>query len=135
MVGLELVGGYLAAWAVRKARRVGKGLDEETDDIIDAGLNRLHDTITAKLGTDPALARLEDEAASGAEPGERTLRRVQDAIEDAADDDPQFARIIQRLLSELEEAQAGSPGTAGIDLRNAKGVQLGSHNFQANTFH
>ena len=53
MVGLELVAGYLVAWAVRKARRAGQRLDEETDEIMDAGLDRLHEAITAKLGSDP----------------------------------------------------------------------------------
>jgi hypothetical protein len=135
VVGLELVGGYLAAWAVRKARRVGKGLDEDTNEIIDAGLDRLHYAITVRLGTDPALARLEDEAARGAEPGERTLRRVQDAVEEAVGEDPDFAATVQAILAELEKTRAGAPAVTGIDLRHAKGVQVGSHNTQTNTFH
>jgi hypothetical protein len=134
MVGLELVGGYLVAWAVRKARRIGKGLDEDADEIIDTGLDRLLDAIASKLGTDTALAKLEDEASRDLEPSDRVLRRVQDAVEDAADEDPQFAAIVQALLAELEKAQAESPSIAGIDLRHAKGVQVGSHNTQTNTF-
>ena len=65
MVELELVAGYPVAWGARKLSRAGKRLDEETDEVIDAGLDRLHDVITAKLGSDPALVKLEPEASRG----------------------------------------------------------------------
>jgi hypothetical protein len=134
MVGLELVAGYLVAWGVRKLRRVGTRLDEESDEVIDAGLDRLHDAITAKLGADPALGKLEDEVSKGLEPSDRTLRRVQDAVEGAAEDDPEFGATISALLARLEEARDGAPSVAGIDLRGAKGVQVGNLNTQTNTF-
>lgn len=53
MTGLELVAGFLAAWAVRKARRVGGRLDEEFDAATDVGLDRLHEVIAGRLGEDP----------------------------------------------------------------------------------
>jgi hypothetical protein len=134
MVGLELVAGYLVAWGVRKLKRVGKGLDEETDEVIDAGLDRLHDAVAAKLGTDPALVKLEVDISQGLEPSDRTLRRVQDAVEEAAEDDPGFGAGIEALLARLEEARNGAPSIAGIDLRGAKGVQVGNFNTQSNTF-
>lgn len=134
MVGLELVAGYLAAWGVRKLKRVGRGLDEETDEVIDAGLDRLHDAIAAKLGTDPALAKLEADFSQGLEPSDRTLRRVGDAVEEAAEDDPGFGAVIEALLARLEEARNGAPSIAGIDLRGAKGIQVGNFNVQTNTF-
>jgi hypothetical protein len=134
MVGLDLVAGYLVAWGVRKLRRVGTRLDEESDEVIDAGLDRLHDAITAKLGADPALGKLEDEVSQGLEPSDRTLRRVQDAVEGAAEDDPEFGATISALLARLEEARDGALSVAGIDLRGAKGVQVGNLNTQTNTF-
>ena len=134
MVGLELVAGYLVAWGVRKLRRVGTRLDEETDEVIDAGLDRLHDAITAKLGADSALVKLEDEVSQGLEPSDRTLRRVQDAIEEAAEMDPEFGATIEALLARLEEARGDAPSVAGINLREAKGVQVGNFNSQTNTF-
>ena len=87
-MGLELVAGYLVAWGVRKLKRAGKRLDEETDEVTDAGLDRLHDAIAEKLGTDPALVKLEADVSQGLEPSDRTLRRVQDAVEDAAEAAP-----------------------------------------------
>jgi oligoendopeptidase F len=134
MVGLELVAGYLVAWGVRKLRRVGTRLDEETDAVIDAGLDRLHDAIAAKLDADPALGKLEDEVSQGMEPSDRTLRRVQDAVEDAVEEDPDFGAMLEALLARLEEARNGASSIAGIDLRGAKGVQVGNFNTQTNTF-
>jgi hypothetical protein len=132
MVGLELVAGYLVAWGVRKLHRVGKGLDRETDEVIDAGLDRLHDAIAAKLGTDPAVVKLDAEVSQGLEPTERTLRRVNDAVEEASEEDPDFAALVQALVARLEEAAARS--VTGIDLRGAQGVQVGNFNTQTNTF-
>lgn len=134
MVGLELVAGYLVAWGVRKLKRVGNRLDEEADEVVDTGLDRLHDAIAAKLGTDPALVKLEAEVSQGLEPNDRTLRRVQDAVEDAVEEDPGFGTVIEALLARLEEARDGAPSVAGIDLRGAKGVQVGNFNTQTNTF-
>ena len=134
MVGLELVAGYLVAWGVRKLNRVGKRLDEEADATLDAGLDRLHNVVAAKLSADPALEKLEAEVSQGLEPSERTLRRVQDAVTDAAEDDPDFATAIGTLLARLEQARDGAPSVAGVDLRGAKGVQLGDFNTQMNIF-
>jgi hypothetical protein len=134
VVGLELVAGYLVAWGVRKLRRVGTRLDEETDEVIDAGLDRLHDAIAAKLGADPALGKLEDEVSQGLEPSDRTLRRIQDAVEEAVEGDPEFGVTIEALIARLEEVRDGAPSVAGIDLRGANGVQVGNFNTQTNTF-
>jgi hypothetical protein len=134
MTGLELVAGYLIAWGASKLKRAGRRLDEETDEVIDAGLDRLHDAITAKLGSDPALVKLDADVAQGAEPSDRTRRRVQDAVEDAAENDPGFAAVLGELLARLEQAREGAPLVAGIDLRGASGVQVGHHNTQTNTF-
>jgi hypothetical protein len=101
MTGLELVAGYLIAWGVRKLKRAGKRLDEETDEVIDAGLDRLHDAIAGKLGTDPALVKLDADVSQGTEPSDRTLRRVQDTVEEAAEHDP------------LRRPRPGAAGPAG----------------------
>jgi hypothetical protein len=134
MTGLELVAGYLVAWGVRKFKRAGKRLDEETDEVIDAGLDRLHDAVAAKLGTDPALVKLEADVSQGVEPGERTRRRVQDAVEDAAQGDADFGAVILELVTRLQEASSNSASAAAVDLRGAQGVQIGNFNTQTNTF-
>ena len=134
MVGLELVAGYLVAWGTKPLKRAGKRPDEGPGEIADAELDRLHDAIAAKLGRDPALVKLEWEISQGLEPNDRTLRRVQDAVEDAVEEDPGFEAAIGVLLARLEETYDSVPSVAGIDLRGAKGVQVGNFNQQTNTF-
>ena len=134
MVGLELIAGYLVAWAVRKARRAGQRLDKETDEVMDAGLDRLHEVVMAKLGSDPAFVKLETDASQGLELSERTVQRVQYAVEEATEEDPQFATAVEQVLAQLERFRDGASSVAGFDLRHAKGVQVGNFNTQTNTF-
>jgi len=130
-----LVAGYLVAWASRKAARVGKRLDEEADGVIDIELDRLHEVVAEKLGLDPAIEKLELEASQGRQPSDRTLRRVQDAVEDAAEEDPRFEALLEAVLSRLEGGlDSASSIPAGIDLHESKGVQVGNYNNQTNTF-
>jgi len=103
--GAEIVIAYVVAWVVRKARRAGQRLDSEADAAMDAGLDRLHELIATKLGSDPALARLEAEA-QGGQVGERTQLRLRLALEDARDDDQEFAAGVQDVLGQLDQARA-----------------------------
>jgi hypothetical protein len=107
MTGLEVAVGWLIAWAVRKAGRVGKRVDAEVDQAVDAGLDRLHDLVAAKLGADPALGKLRDEAAETGEVGTRTQARVRLALEDAAEQDPDFTAALEQAVARLE-ATGGS---------------------------
>ncbi|MGH3511324.1 MAG: hypothetical protein ACRDQV_08295 [Pseudonocardiaceae bacterium] len=115
MTGVEFVVGYLVAWVLRTARRVGKRLDERVDadvDVaIDAGLERLHELVVAKLGGDPALAKLEVEAKEGVE-SPRTHERVRLALEDAAEQDPSFGVELTELVNTLRAVEART----GIDV-------------------
>jgi hypothetical protein len=105
VTGLEVVVGFLVAWVVRKARRVGGQADAVVDEVLDASMNRLHKVVTAKLGTDPALELLEFEAAETGEVGTRTQARVRMSLEEAVESDPSFA---QELTAAVREAQVAS---------------------------
>lgn len=108
MTGVELAVGYLAAWAWRKARRVAGRADAEVDRAVDAGLDRLHDLITVKLADDPAIKRLEGEAATDLdtiEVRDITRQRVRLAIEDAAEADEQFAARLAELVAEVRQTE------------------------------
>ncbi|MEV6742600.1 hypothetical protein AB0N14_39385 [Streptomyces sp. NPDC051104] len=121
MTGFEIVVGYLCAWGVRKARRVGERADGEVDRALDAGLDRLQDLVRQKLGEDTALHRLTEEAASGqGAPSNRTRQRVQLALEDAAEHDAAFAADLEQAVQHLR----------GIDRAAADHIE-----FQHNTFH
>jgi len=117
VTGLELVGGFLVAWAVRKARRVGARVDELFDQVLDAGLDRLGEVVAGRLGDDPALVKLEQEAAAG-DVQDRTRARVQLAVEQAVDDDAGFAGALAPVLAELtahpEAAVVLASGTRAV---------------------
>jgi hypothetical protein len=100
-MGLEVVIGALVAWAIAKARRAGGATDEIVDEAIDAGMEKVHDVVMAKLGQDPALTKLEIEAATSGDVTPRTRQRAELAIADAIDEDPGFADELRDALAEL----------------------------------
>jgi hypothetical protein len=140
MIEAGVVTGYVIAWAVRKAQRAAGRLDTEVDTAIEAGLDRLHKAVTAKLGTDPALAELERQADADeqAQVSPRTRTRVELALEDAAERDEDFARALTELVARLratEEAAgrtvrqvAAGQGavnlTGNVDLRGDHGAAV-----------
>jgi hypothetical protein len=132
VVEVGLVVGYLVAWAAGKARRVAGRVDAEVDAALDAGLDRVHEVIAGKLGTDSAVVRLQAEAEESGQVSERTRQRVELVVADEVERDERFARALAAVVAEL--ADAGGPVAAGIDLRGAKGVQVGNQNTQTNTF-
>ncbi|MEV6055954.1 hypothetical protein [Streptomyces sp. NPDC052107] len=110
--GVEIAAGYVFAWLARKAQRVAGRADAEVDRGLDAGMDRLHELVSRKLGQDPALQRAAEEAGEGREVlSERTQRRLTDSLEDAAERDAGFAQALANLVEELQAAAAA--GTAG----------------------
>lgn len=108
-----LVAGYVAAWAVRKAKRAGAVLDAETDDVIDTLGDRLHEVVAAKLGGDPALGEMQEEVAAGLNVSDLTRQRVELALLAAAGKDTDFARQVSGLVEQLKAAElAGGRATA-----------------------
>jgi hypothetical protein len=110
--------GYVIAWAVRKARRVGGRLDSEVDEVIDAGMDRLHEVVAAKLNGYPVLAELVEEAeAAGDASGvsELTRQQVELALTAAAQKDDAFAQSVTELVARLRESEqaAGTPVITG----------------------
>lgn len=128
MTGIELAVGYAFAWAVRKAKRVAGRADAEVDRSLDAGMDRLHELISRKLGEDPALVKLAEEAEAGQDaPSDRTRRRVHDALEEAAEQDSEFHEALERAVEELEglSQQAGgvSAGDGGVAVGGSVGIR------------
>jgi hypothetical protein len=107
MTGLEpLVVGYLTAWALQKARRVGERADDTVDHVLDSAMDRLEATVLGKVGDQPAVLQLEREAVQGtvANP---TARQAEHVIAVAAAHDETFARQLRTLV---EEIRAAAPG-------------------------
>jgi hypothetical protein len=99
MTGIEVAVGALVGWFLRKAGRAAKRVDGIADDAVDAVLDRAHDLVLAKLGADPAVAKMEREAAETGEVSTRTRERVRMSIEDAAEEDKDFAAEIESLAA------------------------------------
>jgi hypothetical protein len=125
MTGLEVAVGWLIAWAVRKAGRAGKRVDAEADRAIDLALDRLHDLISEKLGADPALEKLQLEAAETGEVGTRTQARVRLALEDAVDTDAAFGEALEKSVSALESAGGTHNVVIHGDVRSEGGIAIG----------
>jgi hypothetical protein len=121
VTGIELVVGYLAAWAVRKLKRVGQAADAEVDRALDAALEKVHDVVTAKLAGDPALAKLE---ASPAQVTELTSRRVADAITAATQDDQDFAEQLSAAIQAARVAVTAAGGL-GVAFATDGGIAAG----------
>lgn len=122
MTGIEIVVGYLFAWTVRKATRVAGRADAEIDRTLDTAMDRLHDVVDRKLGQDPALRTLAEEAEAGQDkPNDRTRQRVELALEDAADSDPGFAAALEHALEELQTLPQTGGGVSASDSGTAIG--------------
>ena len=97
MAGLEIVVGYLIAWAVRKARRVGGRLDDDVDLVMDAELNQIHDLVAEKLGLDPRSRNWRYPPPAARKSASRAPTSA-GAFADAVEADDQFAGALQELL-------------------------------------
>jgi hypothetical protein len=115
--------GYVIAWAVRKARRVGGRLDAEADGAIDACLDQLHEVVVAKLGGHPVLQELEeeaDEAASGDwQVSELTRQQMELALIAAVRKDEVFGQAVMELVARLRKAEQAAAGAVASGAGSA----------------
>jgi hypothetical protein len=136
-MGLELAVGFLIAWAVGKARRAGKQLDGVADQLVDASAVRLRDVLLRKLGNDTAVQQLQLEAAQAGKVSDRTQQRVTLALEDAADQDKQFADELMDALAQADKngalsATSGGTIISGTAKATGHGIAFGAVGRDAN---
>ncbi|WP_434444236.1 hypothetical protein [Lentzea sp. E54] len=96
MKNTEIAVGLLVTWMTRSSI---SGRDLPNDQAL--ALRTVHELVTAKLSGDPALKRLEVEASDAGEVRPRTRTRLEMALEDAAEDDRDFAKALEKAVSEL----------------------------------
>lgn len=130
MTGVEIVVGYLAAYAWRKARRVAGRADAVVDQGLDAGMDRLHGMVAGRLGLDPAWQQLEAQAGSDLEAvavSERTIERVRLALLDEVEKDPGFGTGLEELVARLQvlEEQSGT-GVTSVTASGERAIAVGS---------
>lgn len=141
VVGVELAVGYLFAWAVRKARRVAGRADAEVDSALDAGMDRLHEVVVSRLGAEPALESMLQEASSEREElAVRTRKRLELALEDAAEHDAEFAEALRQAVDQVRAHDAsvgpesGKYHIGGITTNGKTAIVIGDGNKQNNNF-
>ncbi|MFJ3804043.1 hypothetical protein ACIPSJ_48175 [Streptomyces sp. NPDC090088] len=133
VTGLELVAAAAVAYLVRKAGRVGRRADEEVNHALDEGMDRLHELIQEKLGADPVLDRLTEQAETGAVT-ERTERRAALAVADAAEADGEFATRLRELVMVLQQQEeVGRGDSVSVSNLISGGTQSGPV-FQGGSF-
>lgn len=139
MVVVEAAVGYVFVWLVRKARRVAVSLDEATDRVLDAGMEWLYSVVGDRLGADPALERARVEADGTPDAlSDRTRRRLVDALDEAVEQDPDFAQTLAQAVARIEAvgpvdfarytgvAKATGGGSASTGVVRPGGAGLGS---------
>jgi len=127
VTGIEIAVGYVFAWAVRKLRRVAPRADEEVDRTLDAGMDRLHDLVSRKLATDPALERVLEEARNGSEElSDLTRRRLELSLEDASVRDDGFAKALAQAVTALQEASGATPSRT-VTASGTRSVAVGGN--------
>ncbi len=94
---------------------------------------KLHELVAGKLSGDASLVKLTQEAERGAvEPSARTRARVALAVEDAAEQDPDFDVAVEQLVRELEAAHRGvSAGAGGVAVGGDVRVRADGGSFAA----
>jgi hypothetical protein len=139
MVGADVVVGYVFAWLVGKARRVGARADGQVDEALDAGVDRvgerLHELVSGRLHDDPAWERLTGEAREGLEVlSARTGARVALALEDAVEHDPAFGGAVDELVARLS-AGGTVAGPGGVAVAGSLDIRAGGGSIAAGVIH
>jgi hypothetical protein len=125
MTGLEVLAAAAVGYLIRKARRVGRRVDADVDQVLDAGMDALDDLVTGRLGTDGALETLRRQAGRG-EVSERTERRTVDVIAETAEIDATFAAALGDLIERLQRRERAL-GVIAVDGGVAAGGDITMH--------
>lgn len=104
MTDIEIAVGLLVTWMTRPSRLEHAQPVANPGSTSEVALHTMHELVTAKLGGDPALERLELEASGSGEVRPRTRARLAMALEDATEDDRDFAKELAKAVSELRKS-------------------------------
>lgn len=128
---MDVVVGFLVAWAAGKARRVLKVVDGLTDDALDAVGERVWQVVEPKLGPDPSIQRLATEARVSGEATSETRAAAAQALAAAATADPRFRAALQAAMPSPARVTHGS-GNVGVSMGGGNTVRGGIKVDQSN---
>jgi hypothetical protein len=114
---MDVVVGFLVAWAAGKARRVLTVVDGLTDDALEAASERVWRVVAPKLGVDPSIQELTAQARDAGEATNEARAAAVQALEAAAAADPRFRAELEAALPPKQT----SPSVSAISGGNATG--------------
>ncbi|MGW6619710.1 hypothetical protein ACWF99_00685 [Nocardia sp. NPDC055002] len=115
---VEIAVAMLIAWAVGKANRVGKPINGLTDEALDLAVNRVRNAVVAKLGGDPAVQQLLNEArATNGAVSSATQVAAERSISVAVAGDSGFSAELDRLTAPPTPPPA--PAGSGSQYNNS----------------
>ncbi|NUS43097.1 MAG: hypothetical protein HOQ24_05340 [Mycobacteriaceae bacterium] len=117
---MDIVVGFLIAWAAGKARRVGRTVDGLTDAALDAAAERVWAAVAAKLGADPVIRELVAEAEQTGQAAENVQAAAVRVLEQAASADPAFSAALRDART-VEQTTQVSPSTVAVSHGGAVG--------------
>lgn len=124
MGGVELIIGALAAGSAA-------GIANTASDLVHDACNALKRLVAGRMTGRPAARAALD--AEETDPGVWESRLRADLLETGAAEDTEILAAARRLLDLLDDETSGT-NQWHLDLRMAKGVQVGHGNTQHNTF-
>ena len=140
MTGLEVVAGYLARWAWRRARKLAGRVVDTVDAKVDEKLEQLYDVVAERLGGDSSLKRLEKEATADLDTEPTSVSAgvtegVNYALSEAADEDPAFAARLRAAIDGARAAVQVSAGDYGIAAGGNVHIHAEGGSIAAGTIH
>jgi hypothetical protein len=121
---VSLIVGALAAGAV-------KGVGETASVAVGDAYAALKSAVAARFRGKPAAELVLAEHADDPETYDKPLAKQ--VAETGADTDPRIVQLAQELMGLLDR-QGATAGKYRVEVRDARGVQVGDHNTQTNTF-
>ena len=125
MEPVSLIAGALAAGAL-------KGVGESATQAVKDTYAGLKAAVAARFSGKPTAEVMLAEHAKDPEIFDRAL--VKELTAAGADSDPRIVQLAQELMALLDH-HGTATGKYRVDLSGARGVQVGDHNTQTNTFH
>lgn len=125
MTDVEIAVGLLITRLVRQALLDSDRADMKVNESFEVALRAVHELVVAKLGADPALERLQIEASSSGEVRPRTQARLALSLEDAVEEDAEFAKNLEHAVNDARTAGQSEVVTRGGVINQITGTVSG----------
>jgi len=122
---IEIAVGLLITRITGQTQPGADRVDAYANQTFELVLRAVHELVIAKLGGDPALERMHIEISGSGEVRPRTQARLVMALEDAVEDDPEFARNLERAVSDARTLNQPRVETHGSVINQITGTVNG----------